>query len=577
MQNDKSNSKIKGILLSLIVFLIVVIGITIALITQLATVRANGDLSPPAERMFVVEDVVSPNEADIPKLSKIQLLREVEKAINAQKAFRSWEARYRVTSRQAPQRHNPIPEIITASQVHIISNGTKWFYENQEEVKNKSTNENSAVNTRFVSNGETISMVWPDRKNGQVQSADQAVSMGGSPTLADFLPSLPTELLARKADFPEVLDILDSPDTKLLPWYTRVAGHTCYVLERTTTLRQPVFRNRKELERWKRENPEKAEAWSKAARYGLVFNIYPRGKPGGGDTQVIEMKFRLAIAPKLGFAIVRWAYGYGTSRGSFRGFVFPHREIEYGDFRKIGKDMFVPQQMVYTKYTIDYQGQRQIAHETQLLLEEFVVNKQYQPELFKFDFPKGYNVVDANRGIHYTVGNSKEQIDALVAAAKERDSFYERLTHTQAPSLEASEWFNTGTIRLDEHKGRSIILHFWGLGCAPCIHELPRLQKQYGHTAKVSSEPLFISIHPFVDGDYLRRLKKTLDKYGITFPVMVDSPDAEGRSWGKTFKKYRVFGIPTEVRVNENGHFAGIDKGFITTTSSWWMRKSKVK
>jgi hypothetical protein len=53
---------------------------------------------------------------------------------------------------------------------------------------------------------------------------------------------------------------------------------------------------------------------------------------------------------------------------------------------------------------------------------------------------------------------------------------------------------------------------------------------------------------------------------------MVDALETEGRFWGKTFRKYRVFSIPTEVKIDEKGHFAKIDKGFIST-SSWWMKQ----
>ncbi len=575
MRSEESKFKINRIVLSFTVGLTAAIGVTATLLTQQAGVRADGNLSAHKEIVSVVEwDVVSPNEAAIPKLSKIQLLGEIEKSIEAYQSSYSWEAKYCVTSRQAPCKDISVPEIITTSHVRIISNDAKWFYESKQETEDKTAKEKWAVNHRIASNGKVISMVWPDRNEAMARSKDQYKGGFGVATIADFLTCLSAEsCLPKRADFPEVFEILGDPGTQLLPWYTRVGGQMCYVLERTDVLQQPIFRNGKELEVWKRENPEKAEAWSKAARYGLVFNIYPQGHPGGGDTRVKEMKFRLAIAPKLGFAIICWAYGYGVRSGAYQGFVFPDREIKYDDFRKVSKDLFIPHQMVYTNYRIDRHGQRDVMKETRLTVEEFTFNKQYQPELFEFDFPEGYKVTDADRGIIYTVGDSKEKIDALVAAAKAREAFYKRLSQTQAPALEPSEWLNSAPIVLAEQKGRAIILHFWGLGCAPSIHELPRLQRQYGHTAEFPAAPLFISIHPFVDSDHLKQLEKTLDKYGITFPVMVDSPDSEGRSLGKTFKKYRVFGIPKEVSIDEEGHFAEVDKDLIST-SSWWFKNA---
>lgn len=557
--------------------LLVVASVAVLLLFLRKASRAGGVLSRPAKQESIAKwDVVSPEEAMIPKISEAKLIPEVEMSIKALHSFRSWEAKYLIMSREAPQRDKSIPEVITTSQVCIVSNDAKWFYESKKATEVKTTKEKWAVNHRVASNGKVVSLVWPDRNEAMVQSKDQYKGALGTVTIADFLPCLLAEsCFPRGADFPEVLEILDAPDTQLLTWYTLIGDQTCYVLEQTAILQQPIFRNRKELQVWKRENPEKTEAWSKAARYGQVFNIYPQGQPGGGDTRVIEMKFRLAIAPKLGFAIVCWAYGYGSPSGAYRGFIFPDREINYGDFRKVSKDLFIPHQMVYTNYRIDRHGQRYVANETRLTVEEFTVNKQYQPELFEFDFPKGYKVTDANRGINYTVGDSQEKIGALVAAAKARDAFYKKLSQTQAPSLEPNEWINSAPIVLTEQKGRPIILHFWSIDCAPCMHELSRLQKQYGPTVESSWEPLFISIHPFADGQNLRQLKRIIKEYGITFPVIVDSPDPESRSWGKTFKKYRVFNVPTEVRINQNGYFAGIDKEYIST-NNWWMKNPDI-
>jgi hypothetical protein len=354
-------------------------------------------VSQPEERRFVVEwEAVSPNDINIPKLSITQLLNETKRSFQAQQAIHSWEAKYNMTSRQAPQklRDEKIPEVIISSKVHIVSNHEKWHYTQQQETK--TTKHKSVVNTHIISNGETISMVWPDRKEGMVQGANLAVSVGHS-TLTNFLPSLPSGLRINEKTFPKVLDIIESSNTKLLSWYARVDNQICYVLELKTKLQHPLFRNIEEVERWKAANPKEAEAWSKAARQGLVISTDSRAKPD--ETCKIDIKFRLAIAPKLNFSIVRWAFGYETNRGYFRERVFPHREINYSDFLEIGKNLFIPQQMIYTKYYVDYQGQGQVHHEDKLLLEEFLVDRQYNPEFFEVHFPVGYSVVDADRKI----------------------------------------------------------------------------------------------------------------------------------------------------------------------------------
>lgn len=510
--------------------------------------------------------VVSPNDVNLPKLTKTQLIEEIKKTIKTQQAFHSWEAKYDITSRQTlrKQKDWTIPEVVNSSQVYMISNGSKWSYEGKQE--NKTANKTFCVDTRIISNGKTISMVWPGRKEGQVQDSNRPVFVD-LPVLANFLPSLTSELPTINYSFPEVLDILNVSNTNLLPWYTRIDNQTCYVLEQKTTLRHPLFRNKEDVEKWKAANPDQARAWAKAGRYGLVINIDLR--PNLEEIREIEMVTRLAVAPHLDFAIVRWAYGYGTNTGNIQGHIFPKAEINYSDFSKVDKSIFIPKLMTYTTYAVNSQEKRQITHETQIRLEEFIINKQYSSEFFEVHFPVGYNIIDSKRGIIYTAGNSENEIDALATAAKTRDDFYNKLRLEESPELEYYKWVNNKPIRLADHKGRPIILHFWSIGCVPCMHELPQLQKQYGHVLENTSSPLFISIHPFANDNELKQLKKVIEKYEITFPIMVDAPDIEDRSWGKTFKKYMVFGIPTNVNIDENGHFAEIDKDYVNKDSRW--------
>jgi peroxiredoxin len=193
--------------------------------------------------------------------------------------------------------------------------------------------------------------------------------------------------------------------------------------------------------------------------------------------------------------------------------------------------------------------------------------------MFETKIPEGYSVTDVDKGIVYTAGDSNETLAALLAGVQARDVFYSKLSDGPAPSLEASQWFNTKPISLSDYTGREIILHFWSIGCRPCVHELPRLQEQYGPTLKSSSGPLFISIHPFAEGKNLEQLKEMIKKYGITFPVMVDSGGDKQWPIGKTHKKYRNDAWPTNIKIDPNGHFAGFSEKVLINTSSRWIVK----
>jgi peroxiredoxin len=512
-----------------------------------------------------VEDwpLISPSDSNLPQISKAQLLSEVEKAIETQQAIQSWEAEYKTTFHQFPQKtsRSEIPDLIYSSQIRMITNDKKYFYEKFDE--SEKPDQNSATKTYIISNGEKNYLLSPNSKSIQVSSINKKVSIGHL-TPADFLPSLPSESIFRQRDFPEFLDIINDPNTRLLPNFTLFDNQMCYVLELTTKLQHPS--NSEELDAWKTANPQKVKEWAKASKWGLVFTIDSSAKPG--EIRETEITIRLAIAPRLGFAIVHWAFGYKNNSKYARITMFPAKEVTYSDFKKIGQDLYIPFKMIYTQYTVYDQRKKQILQESQLLLKEFAFDRQYNPELFQVNFPEGYTILDSDKGINYTVGDSAETIDALTAAAKSRDEFYNNLKSKEAPELEYSKWINSKPLQLSDYKGKTIILHFWGLHCAPCMYELPRLQEQYGRVRDISSE-IFISIHPFVDGDDLEELNKTIKEKGITFPVMIDAPDSENTSWGKTFKKYMIYGIPFDVKIDKTGHVYQIDNQYINTNSEW--------
>ncbi len=512
---------------------------------------------------------ISATDANIATMSKEQILAEIQKHLEAQKNLSSWETRYHITSRQAPRKERSIPEIITTSQVHIISNGPKWFYERKAEREDKTAKNKSTEDERVASNGKTVSIIWPEENTAKTIDADQYTVLSGNMTIADFLPWLPAQPLLSYPDcFPDFNDFLTSQDTKLLPWYTNVNGDICYVIEHVVTAQHPLFKTTEELDEWRKGHPKEVEAWEKLkTETGWLLDFRAKS----GDVRAVKLTTQLAIDSKLGFAIVKRTRGLENETPYVHALIFPMYEMVYKGFQEINKEIYIPYEMTYTQYTFG-EEQIKVHKETQLTVEEFTVNKQYQPEIFEPDFPKGCGMIDSERGISYTVGDSNDTINALAAAAKARKEFYKNLSQEQVPALEPDKWINSDPIVLAEQKGRPVILHFWSLGCRPCIAELPQLQKQYGHTVESSTEPLFISIHPVAGDQELSELKKVIKKHEITFPVMVDSGPFEPPFGGKTFKKYMVGSFPTDITIDETGHISKIPEDIFINANSWWIK-----
>ena len=519
--------------------------------------ESDTGLTSTAESSDVQEwEIISRGQAGLPELEGDRVVVEVRNWLKAMQRLSSWEACYEAAFIQKS------PSVRETARVHLISAGRQWrihFLPGPDDAQQMHT-------WQAACDGSAIRLVWPDDKRAQLLNADEQIGLGSVPTLPAFLLQLPAEeVLRQNVDVRDMLSMLDDPEVRLSPSCTRVNGDACYVLERTKTCEYPVFRSDQQADQWRQEHAD--EEISADGSLLPLITIDPYAKPGQKVTRTIRM--RLAVDPNLGFAIVRWARGLDMQMLDRPITIFPDREAAYHDFRKVGKTLYLPSRMEFKIYHQTGFGHLGLFQRFTLTVEDISVQRQYEAGLFEPPIPGGYRVTDATLGIEYTAGQSSEQFDTLMAAAEARDAFYRRLQEGPAPPLEASTWIVGEPIDLVECKGRPVILHFWGFDCPPCMHELPRLQDRYGNTMRNTYQPLFVSIHPYVEGAELKRVRQLVKQKGITFPVMIDSPYTGELSWGRTFQKYRIFGVPSEIRIDESGRVGEVEKEMISTDSRW--------
>jgi len=121
-----------------------------------------------------------------------------------------------------------------------------------------------------------------------------------------------------------------------------------------------------------------------------------------------------------------------------------------------------------------------------------------------------------------------------------RRKVVESLAGNEAPKIDAAEWFNTDVRKLDELKGKVVLLDFWATWCGPCVAKLPDVQKL---ADKFADQGLVvIGIHSESGGtecgDYVK-------KNNITFPVVIDD--------GATAERYGINGIPAYYLIDKSG------------------------
>ena len=124
-----------------------------------------------------------------------------------------------------------------------------------------------------------------------------------------------------------------------------------------------------------------------------------------------------------------------------------------------------------------------------------------------------------------------------------------------APKLDTgSDWLNVaGPIRLQDLRGKVVVLDFWTYCCINCIHMLPTLKKL---EEKYPNEVVVIGVHSakFTTEKETANIRQAILRYEIAHPVINDS---EFLLW----RKYQVNSWPTLRVIDPEGYVVGGHSG----------------
>ena len=132
------------------------------------------------------------------------------------------------------------------------------------------------------------------------------------------------------------------------------------------------------------------------------------------------------------------------------------------------------------------------------------------------------------------------------ALPNDLDKFIAAENAKAAPGIAAGDWINSEPLRLDDLRGRVVMVEFWTFGCYNCRNTLPAVKRL---DAELRDQGLtVVGVHT-PESDYERdldSLRSTVDKLGIKYPVVTDVDY-------KTWDAYGVQAWPTVVILDKQG------------------------
>jgi thiol-disulfide isomerase/thioredoxin len=102
---------------------------------------------------------------------------------------------------------------------------------------------------------------------------------------------------------------------------------------------------------------------------------------------------------------------------------------------------------------------------------------------------------------------------------------------------------------LKEFAGKVLLVNFWASWCQPCIDEMPSIERL---KAALADQPFAVVGVNVAEAE--RRVNATVQRLGITFPVLLDKDSAAFKGWGASV-------LPTAYVLDGRGRVRYVGRG----------------
>ena len=141
----------------------------------------------------------------------------------------------------------------------------------------------------------------------------------------------------------------------------------------------------------------------------------------------------------------------------------------------------------------------------------------------------------------YATGLSERLLAPLGTSAE-----YESSKSAMAPSLAHGDWINSGPLRLEDLRGRVVLVEFWTFGCINCRNTLPFVKSWHDRYREQGLTVIGVHSPEFAEERIVENLRRQVTSLGINYPVVSDN---DYRTWNA----YDVQAWPTMFLLDKQG------------------------
>src|SRR4030095_5074319 len=131
---------------------------------------------------------------------------------------------------------------------------------------------------------------------------------------------------------------------------------------------------------------------------------------------------------------------------------------------------------------------------------------------------------------------------------------YKSSESATAPELASGEWINSEPLKLQDLRGRVVLIEFWTFGCINCRNTLPFVERWHDHYREKGLTVIGVHSPEFDEERKVENLRREVASLGISYPVVTDNDY-------QTWKAYSVEAWPTVFLLDKQGRIRWMHVG----------------